>query len=654
MRYIVPLIVTFLLASPAMAQRNNAATWYQRSFEGLDSLANEDWQAISDYREDPGVGPTREVRAILDRVDRSLSNARRGARLQYCDFHLDYSAGFGLELPHLSKMRRVASLMVAEALVAMHDGDPARAARDLGAVYRMASHIGEDAIVISSLVARSLYDVADQAVQYGVDLARFSTHDSRVLYDALNYVGADNPFRCTDAIAMEQSIAVDWMARQYGDEEGRTQLADEMPWLSDDSLESLTSMTDEEFAASLDEYDAMMDDVVEIFHEEDHDVAMEQFKDIEQRLLNGEFGAIAEVLTPAFGRVLEMRKSGEDSIASRNEMLERLIGGEALPEDEANAAIFYGRAMQAIADLKEEERAAVLGSVESISEEAAPVVARIFRETPGIIENLGEGAAKRECDFKLVRGKADEPCPMEVPGMREAVHFLLVDARRLAAEGDLDSAAERCAIVLRIVRHIEQDAALLMPLVAQEAVEMTMSSVGDFLADDPESVGPILAAADRLNRRDPFGYVGAIKGAHNLLRQRWSISSENYEDDIKRITHAEKITEQLADDERLYLEIVYGALGRSADEEEGATARWERLGALVDLDARRAIQDESVMVAPRIARFDYELFDEAPPSVCGYEDRRRSARAALREAVNALRELRGEVAEQPGHAARDQ
>ena len=104
----IVLVAAALVAGAAAGgpDDRNAATWYRRAFERLDTLTKADWAVLNQAATDPNTPPSPALRAVMARAAPILELARRGSLQGHADFGLDRSLGFDLTLPHLRQNRQ--------------------------------------------------------------------------------------------------------------------------------------------------------------------------------------------------------------------------------------------------------------------------------------------------------------------------------------------------------------------------------------------------------------------------------------------------------------------------------------------------------------------------------------------------------------------
>ena len=96
--------------------------------------------------------------AILDLL-------RKGAERQGCKFDLNFEAGPGMLLPHLSSMRQGARLFALEAIVRTETGKPDAAAESLRTAFRLGHALRREPVLITALVRVACDAIAVGQVQ---------------------------------------------------------------------------------------------------------------------------------------------------------------------------------------------------------------------------------------------------------------------------------------------------------------------------------------------------------------------------------------------------------------------------------------------------------------------------------------------------------
>lgn len=678
--HLAVLLLLAIVVAPAAAARGsdnrNAATWYRRAFERLERLPEADREMILSYLDTPGAAPSPRLREALARAAPALDLVRRGSRQEYADFELDYSQGFDLILPHLAPMRTISKIMQADALVRLHDGDPSAAAGRITAMYRLAEHCADDCIIISSLVGTAVFNVADQAAQYGFDHASFTGSDCENMLRAVDRLATGDPFNMVESVVMEQELAITWLQKRLGTEADRQNVPEILQWLVEDerAAAGLAQMTDEEFQVQLDAYDQGMDRFVEAVSMEDREEARAELKRLSEEIAAGEHGFLVSFLMPALDKYYDRMCEAKDQISRRAEMLRALATGRVRPEEEANAALYYARGIERLSKIEFERFEAVCAFETGRIAEPDEAMGKTFEEGQGVVGLFREGSQKKRCDFAILRSRHEMLfCPDYLGGLRDVVRFLHADALRLLRAGEAGAAADRLAIGYRVVAHLEGDDPILSALLAHRIFDRTTEiaipalTAGALGADERAIV---LDAAERIGRRDPFGYISSVLATRESLGRllyEMAVSEAFDAEEYERITETAK---RWDGDELLYMLAVLDTMTRA--EEQAAEAKSEpgddegdasgqaghevdplaRLADVVSLAGLETVRREVPIVAPRLARGEIDVFAGRDITRFGRAaERMHSARGDLRRGLAALHSPDGQAREAPASPA---
>lgn len=507
-----------LSAGAALAQGDssrNAAAWYQRAFAELERFTPEEMELIEAYRSGGGVAPSPEVRALINRAAPIIDNALRASSQGYSDFGLDYSQGFDMLLPHLGKMRSIARLMQADSMMRLGDGDGAGAAERIAAMYRLADHTGDDHILISSLVSRAIFEVADTSAQMGFDHGAFDPATAMVLLRSTQNFDQRDPFQMLESIMMEQTLAVNMIRDHFmGDDpqkrsailEGLAReggLDDEFAALSRESLET-----------ELDRYSALMNRYAEIWAGDDPEVVRSQIKQLEGELENGVHGLMAQLLMPALGRAYDLGLQSRERLHDRIELLEGITKGQVDVQTLTNAAVWYRRGIERLDSLDQSWKEA-LAAVDPSRPLSTEEIERLTLSIAGAqtaISDFVEGSNIRRCDFAIGRSALEVFIPTYADGMRDAFRLVSLESMRLAAQGDQAGAARLLGVGFRMAAHLSDDALIVSSLVTRDGfllLSATAAGIETRHRFDEPSRQDLAAAIRRNGTSDPFGYVEA-------------------------------------------------------------------------------------------------------------------------------------------------
>jgi len=497
-------------------QSRNAAKWYERAFADLERFSAEEMELIEAYRGTPGATPSPEVRALLNRAAPIIDNVMRASAQGYSDFGLDYSQGFDLLLPHLGKMRSIARLMQADSAMRLSDGDGAGAAQRIAAMYRLADHTGDDHILISSLVSRAVFEVADQAAQNGFDRGAFDPATAMVLLRSTQAFNQRDPFQTLEAIMMEQTLAINFVREHFTSDDPAKWSEVMGDLVSESNLdEQFDSMSREALEADLNRYSTLMDRYVEVWAGDDPDVVREQLKQIERELEQREHGLIAQLLLPAFGRVYELGLVSRDKLHARIELLEGVTKGQVDVQSLTNAAVWYRRGIERLDSLEKswKEALAAVDPARPLSTEQIEQLTQAAAGAHAAISEFVEGSNIRRCDFSIGRNALEDFIPTYADGMRDAFRLVALESMRLAAHGDQAGAARLLGAGFRMAAHLAGDALIVSSLVTRDGymlMSATAAGVETRHHFDEPSRQDLAAAIRRNGTSDPFGFVEAM------------------------------------------------------------------------------------------------------------------------------------------------
>lgn len=181
---------TLAILPPRPADSQNAALVYQEAFDLLapPEPVPAPWldkrNAWQEYDRTAFEPKDQELREFLRTQERGLALVRKAAAMPGCSFAHDYSKGFEMPMPDLSRMRRAAILLAYDALTKAEDGDAHGALADVAAIYGIVGHIN-DPVLISGVVAantektgaKGFEDVLAIASPAAADLSQVSLPD---------------------------------------------------------------------------------------------------------------------------------------------------------------------------------------------------------------------------------------------------------------------------------------------------------------------------------------------------------------------------------------------------------------------------------------------------------------------------------------------
>jgi len=635
---VLPCVLMMLVVTSAFGQSEyrNAATHYQRAIDHFDRLSEQEWLLLSTYDTSSGP-PTQAVRDALRKAQPILKHFQEASRQPYADHQLDYSLGFELLLPQLGEMRKMAQLSRAEALVRLHDGEPAMASMQLMNMYRSVQHFGDDGLIISSLVGQAVFALTDEVTQAAVDMGALDAwHANRLLHVLDGLAAQPDPFQTIEAIIGEREIAIA-MAESFLDADQEYLQYAFGDFLSEESIEQWLNIGEEELSQHLQAYEQFVDGVAVAFMLDDPDEARAEVARLEEEFLGSDFNIMAP-LTAAYGKVLERKIATEAMLAKRREALQELVIGNVEPEEVANAAVWYMRAIAQLHALDDELLTQLRDSQLRWASPLPEELASLIEQHENISELLSAGSSLRRCDFSYLRTRRDQPfLTTYAPGMHDVLRWLAADAVRLAQTDAHDEAAKRMAIAFRVIGHLSGDDHLFSAVVSHSAFlylhNLSLSAhVGEVLNE--QQLKTIALGFDRIAQADPFGYNRSIAAARTWISQQMfsrQPASDNHAEMLERVRALAK--ERDADELSAML-LVSELYDRPAALEQYDETRLQPLKQLLDEDAWDTLVTQVEHAVAGLRESHLEVLERSRfVAVADLAKRMSDARADLRRGV---------------------
>lgn len=216
-----------------------------------------------------------------------------------CDFELEYEGGVAMLMPHLGRMRHLTRTLRFDARQELIAGRPAKAAARVGAMFRMAAHVSNDRILISTLVSNAISAMATQEAEVLVASGSLGADDAASLRAAIARVRTEDPFQGRAALTTERDLFLRWLrlAMNRGEHAAQAvvgmlgnadhpEIARELRDLSAEALER-------EIARAQEGYD----EVLAAWGTVDSAAKLQV---INARVEKGDFGIIARLAMPSF------------------------------------------------------------------------------------------------------------------------------------------------------------------------------------------------------------------------------------------------------------------------------------------------------------------------------------------------------------------
>ena len=159
---ILIILVTLTFAKQTFAYPpENAAVLYQQA-----CLLSDADQTMKDMLSDYINGEIESNEIIKEFVNKNrilINIVNDAAEIQYCDWGIDYSLGYELELPQIPKFRPITCLLLSDAKLLAEQGDYTGALNQCLTIYKMANH-ANDMTTISHLVAIAISAKANNVI----------------------------------------------------------------------------------------------------------------------------------------------------------------------------------------------------------------------------------------------------------------------------------------------------------------------------------------------------------------------------------------------------------------------------------------------------------------------------------------------------------
>lgn len=284
--------------------RSNAALQYQMLWMILEPVLEfgdftpEELDAM-----DQGVLPDRYAHQ-LDEHQEAIEDLIAATKLERCDFGTQYEKGIGTLLPQLGVMRNSAKLLVNDAR--RQRGTDLDAAVDrLAATIRLGEHASHGSLVIGSLVGVAISEMARVEIVMLLETDELNAEQAGLVVSSLDRVLTDDPFHAVEAIQTEKTMMIAWIRNEFQGEDAGQRLSALLQFENNDDsddLRRLSRMKGDQITALTEETARAYDDLIAAWQAED---PASEFRRIEHKLEQREYGLITTLLLPALGRIYE-------------------------------------------------------------------------------------------------------------------------------------------------------------------------------------------------------------------------------------------------------------------------------------------------------------------------------------------------------------
>jgi hypothetical protein len=399
---------------------------------------------------------------------------------------------------------------------------------------------------------------------------------------------------------------------------------------AEEALAGLTLMDEAQFEGALAEADETLGRVIEAFKMDDPNEARFVLEQIGAECQNGEHGPLA-MLMPSYAKLYGKLLEARAQVAERDAQLAALIAGTVGPGELANAAVLYLQAVEMIRQLDPRR----LGHLRDVASRPLQPIeqepAESLQSAAGIVETLRQAARIPRCDFSIVHGKQAPVIPGYLSGLRKAALLLLADAVRMLQEAEDDQAAERLQVCFRMSAHLAGDPIIASALVSHDVFTDVDGLARWALGNDAFSArdrARLFRGVEAMPRRDPFGYVAAIRSAREQILKQLRFSGDAW-------ARAEQTLNRLDGDELLYLLVVLDKPGDPPERQPDDVDDLAGVIASEGLAAARQRAEQAGRIIQETSDVSAAL-DRELPLIGNVRQRQATARADLRRAYFAL------------------
>ena len=308
-------------------QNDNAALRYWRAFSLMSEADTETTKELASQDGDGWLQNEEHVKWLEGRAS-AIELLTDASRMTESDFGIDYDKGIEALITHLGPMRSSARLLILRAEADLHEGNTADAIEHAAAALRMAEHISDEGILISSLVSVSIFSTASEFIHRAHKDGEFQHEDLTPIRDALARFDRNDPFGAERAVEAEAEIFGGWIHRKLADADANER-AELLVSLTGDPSDHPTERTRRliESVDTLDKLDAQMSSyklycvqALAIWNDED---ASEQLRELGEGISKGLFGNVAMYLAPAMNKV----HSRDMEARLGYELISEIVGG---------------------------------------------------------------------------------------------------------------------------------------------------------------------------------------------------------------------------------------------------------------------------------------------------------------------------------------
>lgn len=326
---IAPAVFAQTNASAANAQSlpadpTNAALAYWRAWS-LEAATLAD--KVRDlYVIDKGVAPDSELVTLLRSPETrtTIHQILAASRLPECDFGVMYSDGFMALLPHLSKLRASARLLIADAALASAEGRHADAAGNVAAVYRIGRHLQSERTLISCLVAQAVLGLGHTRVRGMEEAGQLTRESAAALHAELAKFPTEDTFGIRASLAAEGSLVTFWTERTYTGADAGARFVEDVVDAgtveATPGVPAIRAMNEDALRATVLQVRKYYDECLAVFDPNDP-AAEDRLAALAKDVVDGKYGPLAQVIAPSTVNVLRADKKHRAELMSIRDLL---------------------------------------------------------------------------------------------------------------------------------------------------------------------------------------------------------------------------------------------------------------------------------------------------------------------------------------------
>jgi hypothetical protein len=185
----------------------NAALQYWQAFAQMPPLDADQEKILSEWNTVRLDNPA--VQKLLSESHASMKYLQRAAKLERCDWGLDYDDGISMMLPHLAKSRGLARLAALHARNEMERGNQGALGSHATAIMVLARHVGRDPFLVCLLVRFNIEETVVDLVAPYVPQIEVPYDKSVAMFQALPAAPS-----VLQSVAAERKFLVEWMPKE--------------------------------------------------------------------------------------------------------------------------------------------------------------------------------------------------------------------------------------------------------------------------------------------------------------------------------------------------------------------------------------------------------------------------------------------------------